>query len=126
MLDAAPRAHLYGEIGEGADASRMIREGRFKMIWYPTGNVRQLFDIEADPQECRDLAPAQPEVLERLTGLLLAELHGSDLDWVDGGRLIGLPDRPAGPRVNRSLSSQRGPHWPTQPHNNLPQLLTSA
>ena len=32
------RDHLYGEHSEGAEATRMIRSGSFKLIYYPTGN----------------------------------------------------------------------------------------
>ncbi|MEI4484871.1 sulfatase-like hydrolase/transferase [Frigidibacter sp. MR17.14] len=128
MVSGAPRPHVYGEFGTDAAATRMVRDARHKLIYYPVGNVRQLFDLEEDPDEAGDLSgdPACAGVLDRLTDLLVSELYGSDLDWLIEGRLTGLPAREAGPRRNRDLSSQRGHHWPPQLHSDMPQLLTSA
>ena len=42
------REHLYGEHFEDDSAMRMIRADRYKLIWYPTGNRFQLFDLEKD------------------------------------------------------------------------------
>jgi arylsulfatase len=116
MLTGNRRDHLYGEIFEGARATRMVHDGRHKLIYHAAGNRTQLFDLEADPDESCDLAP-RPEcapLLEKLVALLIAELYGSDLAWVDGRRLVGtglLP--PEGP--TRSFHGQRGSHWPPPP-----------
>ena len=84
MVGEARRPHLYGEIGEDAHASRMLRKGPWKLIWYPVGNHLQLFDLEHDPHELVDLArePAARETVESLCTLLLGELYGSDERWV--------------------------------------------
>ena len=52
-------------------ASFMVREGRYKLIYY-VGFPSQLFDLESDPQELRDLAsePAHAATVERLTARL--------------------------------------------------------
>ena len=86
MVADSRRSHLYGECNEGPTATRMIRESRFKLIYYPAGTRRQLFDLESDPTELRDLAsvPEYGEPLERLTSLLIRELYGGDLEWLDG------------------------------------------
>ena len=128
MLGTARRELFYGEFGEGPDCSRMIRDARFKLIWYPVGNAVQLFDMAEDPQECRDLSasPDHAAVRDRLAAALVERLYGCDRDWLTNGRLTGLPNREAGPRVNRNLSSQRGHHWPPQLHSDMPQLLSSA
>jgi arylsulfatase A-like enzyme len=34
----------------------MIHDGRYKLIYYPCGNLTQLFDIDSDPREEHDLA----------------------------------------------------------------------
>ncbi|WBU52870.1 sulfatase-like hydrolase/transferase [Paracoccus sp. SCSIO 75233] len=128
MISESPRQMIYGEFGTGSDATRMVRDARYKLIYYPVGNRCQLFDLQSDPDERHDLAGTAEytETLDRLTTTLIAELYGSDLDWIRDGKLIGLPDKPAMPRQNRNLSSQRGHHWPPQKHSNMRQLLTSA
>ena len=124
MFGEAQREWLYGEVGEDAHATRMIRDRQYKLIYYPVGNHRQLFDIDADPEEMRDLAnePAHAETLSRLTNLLIGELYGSDLAWLEDGKLIGRPNLAYEPRPNRSLSSQRGVHWPPPPKNDMRQF----
>jgi arylsulfatase A-like enzyme len=108
------RASLYAEYGEGINATRMIHDGRFKLIYYAAGNCIQLFDLEQDPHEMKNLASSSEhaEIRERLSGLLLKELYGSDETWVRDGRLVGLPDQPYQAKPNRDLSHQRGTHWP--------------
>ncbi|WP_255953904.1 sulfatase-like hydrolase/transferase [Streptomyces odontomachi] len=111
MLDGA-RDHLYGEFGEGAEATRMVHDGRHKLVYYPMGHVVQLFDVEQDPWDERDLA-AVPEfapVRDRLLEQLAAEAYGVDLDWVRDGVPVGLPAEPQTLPVDRGLSQQRGLH----------------
>ncbi|MEQ1858630.1 MAG: sulfatase-like hydrolase/transferase [Chthoniobacteraceae bacterium] len=43
------------------DTQRMVRDDRWKLVWYPKLSRYQLFDLAADPDELRDLAAAQPE-----------------------------------------------------------------
>ncbi|MBS0445850.1 MAG: sulfatase-like hydrolase/transferase [Proteobacteria bacterium] len=128
MLQGAPRESLYGEVGVGPGATRMVRSGHHKLVYYPVGHVRQLFDLHDDPDERDDLSalPQHAATLARLTDILVGELHGSDLAWLKNGALTGLPAREAGPRLNRDLSSQRGQHWPPQLHSDMPQLLSST
>ncbi len=113
------RQHLYGEIDEAAAASRMIRDQRYKLIYYPMGNRLQLFDIEADPREFHDLSesPEHAEIRDQLSSLLIEQLYGDDLDWVEDGRLVGLPEpeRSVPRRDRRALDGQRGLHWPPPP-----------
>jgi len=51
---------------------RSVRDERWKLIVYPPINHRQLFDLQDDPDEMRDLAgdPRQTKEIERLTRLL--------------------------------------------------------
>jgi len=110
MLSDRRRSHIYGEHYEGELALRMVRDERYKLIWYPVGNRFHLFDVREDPREMHDLSddPAHREQRERLETLLLDELYGSDLPWIRDGRLVGEPDRPYKHRPNRGLSGQRG------------------
>ncbi len=93
MVGDERRDHLYGECGEGVEASRMICDGRFKFIYYAAGNRSQLFDLADDPEELVDLSESvsHEEERKRLEGLLRKELYDDDLEWVRDGELVGLP-----------------------------------
>lgn len=112
MVGDWKRSSLYGEYGEGLGATRMIHDGRYKLIFYPVGNRAQLFDLSEDPRELHDLAdvPEHAPVRERLTGLLQEQLYGSDTEWLSDGKLVGLPDQAYVPRADRGLANQRGLH----------------
>ena len=114
MASDARRDYLYGEWGEDDSACRMVRDDRYKLIYYPVGNVFQLFDLQNDPDEMIDLSgdPAHDAALSRLTETLKDELYGSDLDWFDGSELVGLPDKRFKWRAQRDLYLQRGETWP--------------
>ena len=124
MIGAERRSRIYGEVGNDDHATRMVRDARYKLIYYPVGNYRQLFDLQVDPREMTDLAadPAHEAILERLTSCLVDELYGPDLEWLDGRRLVGRPDRPYRWAPHRSLNSQRGDGWPPSPKVDIPQV----
>ena len=119
MVGEQRRAQLYGEYGAGQEATRMLHDGRHKLIYYAAGNRRQLFDLENDPQELTDLSeqPSHQELLERLSGQLIEQLYGDDLSWVQDQRLVGLPTLNGPPPPSRQLSLQRGRHWPVPPQS---------
>lgn len=115
MVADERRRTFFGECSEGHAATRMIHDGRHKLIWFPAGNALLLFDLEADPEERRNAVddPAYAEVRERLTAALIAELHSGDEAWVEDGRLVGLEERAGGGGGgDRSLGGQRGIHHP--------------
>ena len=124
LLGHGRRSYVYGENGEDLHATRMVRDDRFKLIYYATGNHIQLFDLENDPRELRNLAGLEEHQAEvdRLSAILLDELYGVDEEWVTDGRLVGWSDRPFVPGPNRGLSSQRGQHWPAPPKTDMPQI----
>ncbi len=117
MFGEATRPYLYGECGEGVKASRMIRTNNLKLIYYPCGNEVQLFDVEEDPGETRDLStnPQYAAQRQRMTQQLMAELYGQDLAWIQEGELVGLAEPDFTYTENRNLSGQRGDHWPPPP-----------
>ncbi len=119
MFGNKKRPQLYGEFGEGRHCSRMLRTQTHKLIYYPVGNVFQLFDLENDPDEMQDLAadPGCTGLLNDLKKQLASELYGCDLQLLDGDQFIGEPARTfvAGP--NRGLSLTRGSQWPVPPVN---------
>jgi len=110
LLSDASREYLYAEYDEDDHATRMIRNDKFKLIYYPVGNHSQLFDIQNDPTEMHDLAgdPAYAEILVQLQQELIPYLYDEDLTWVSDGVLKGLPDKPFTPAPNRGLTAQRG------------------
>jgi arylsulfatase A-like enzyme len=110
MVGPRQRDCLYGECYENERASRMLRTPRHKLIWYPHGNRLQLFDLENDPREMRDLAgdPAHATLLAELEGKLAGQLYGQDLGWVRDGRLAGAPTRTYAPEPVHGLANQRG------------------
>ncbi len=117
MVGDQKRDYFYGECNEGPSATRMIHDGRFKLIYYPTGHRIQLFDLETDPRELNDLSDSESHKKHRdeLLQVLTDELYGSDEDWLRDGKLVGLPDVPLETLPNRGLSIQRGVHWPPPP-----------
>ncbi len=110
LLSTERRRLLYGEHWEGERATRMIRDGRHKLIYYPVGNRLQLFDLADDPREELDLgdSPEHCEICDALASRLVEHLYGSDLKWVSDGRLVGEADRQESPMTHRDLAGQRG------------------
>jgi len=118
------RDYLYSEVADDVHASRMVMDSNHKLIYYPVGNVFQLFDLQKDPAEMNDLAgkPEMKGVQQRLEACLASELYGGDEDWVRDGKFIGLEHKPFIPAGNRTLGAQRGDHWPAAPVVDIPQI----
>jgi photosystem II stability/assembly factor-like uncharacterized protein len=57
------------------DTQRMVRNDRWKLMWYPKLNKFQLFDLQNDPDELQNLAeqPAQSEILKGMKQLMRQE-----------------------------------------------------
>ncbi len=112
LIGSEKRGHLYGEHWEDHYATRMIRDSRYKLIYYAAGNHFQLFDLQDDPDELCDVSGdlAHAEALRRLTGLLVSRLYGSDLEWLEDGRLVGIRDGswPGRRGPDRGMGGRRG------------------
>ncbi|MCP4427731.1 MAG: DUF4976 domain-containing protein [Chloroflexi bacterium] len=117
MVGEQRREWLYGEISEGPLATRMVHDGRYKLIYYPVGNVTHLFDLQDDPCELHNLAgdPALCGVQDELTRRLISKLYNGDEAWAKDGTLVGLPDRPFQSSFDRGMRGQRGGHWSPPP-----------
>jgi arylsulfatase A-like enzyme len=128
MVGATRRDRLYGEFGVAGDATRMITDDRYKLVYYPAGNHVQLFDLAEDPGEAVDLAAADSHapVRRRLTSWLLDELYGSDADWVRDGELVGVPEPTTLPPLDRGLHGVRGHQWPPPPLDDDPGRVVGA
>jgi len=114
-FSSSERDYVYGEFGEGDAATRMIVNKRYKFIYYPVGNYRQLFDLKNDPKELTNLygRPETAETQRLLEKRLIDELYGDDRLWVKDGVLIGTPNKTYTPPSDLGLYNQRGIHWPT-------------
>jgi arylsulfatase A-like enzyme len=110
LLVKKRRDYIYSEHFENDMALRMIRAGDWKLIWYPVGNRKQLFNIAADPQELRDLSEdaASAPVIMDLSARMVENLWGGDLKWIKDGQLAGEPDKPFVPTPDYGLIGQRG------------------
>ena len=68
-----------------------LTDGREKYLWRSREGAEQLFDLVADPRECRDLTRrGGPEIEARLAvwrARLIAELTGREEGFVKDGRL---------------------------------------
>lgn len=75
---AAPRERLFGLYGApGTPRFKvMVRESRWKYIFLANGGRELLFDVQADPQELRNLAASQPDVALGLRAAAAAYLAG--------------------------------------------------
>ncbi|MBQ7063993.1 MAG: sulfatase-like hydrolase/transferase [Firmicutes bacterium] len=122
LMSNGEHPYVYGEIGTGIKATRMVRKDRYKLIYYPYGNVIQLFDMEADPHEKCDLAadPAMMAVRDELCKIMMSEFYGSDMEWIRDGVLVGMPEEKQPSKPDFGLYNQRGYHWPVpQAYSNL-------
>jgi arylsulfatase len=110
VLAGTRREYVYGEWGEEGGATRMLRDQRYKLIYYPVGHRFQLFDLERDPNECHDLSDEESAgpTMQRLQRELASRLYGADLRWIADGQLVGERDRAYRPRQDRGLKLQRG------------------
>lgn len=78
-------------------AFHALTDGRFKYIWRPTDGSQQLFDLETDPQEERDLSldESRRDLLETWRSRLAQRLAKRPEGFSDGGSLTaGRPYPP--------------------------------
>ena len=94
LVGVQKRDYLYGEFKEDHNATRMVHDGRHKLVYYPVGHRVQLFDLQQDPNELRDVAdePVYSQTRAHLIGLLKERIYGTDLEWLKDGELVGLPE----------------------------------
>ncbi|HJA64994.1 arylsulfatase [Lachnoclostridium sp. An169] len=114
MFSEKKRKLLYGEIGEDIRATRMVTDGKRKLIYYPCGNVFQFFDLEKDPKEQHDLHEVfeWKDTEKMMIEYLIAHLHGKDCEWMKDGKLVGFPEPEYYASPDYTLFNQRGIHWP--------------
>jgi arylsulfatase A-like enzyme len=72
------------------NANQFLSDGHWKYIWNPINGEEQLFHLEEDPQECRDLAGDTDaiDVLEEWRARMVEELKDREEGLSDGEKLI--------------------------------------
>lgn len=98
------RPYMPGEIS----GCFSLTDGKEKYLWFRWGGAEQLFDLENDPLECRDLArePAYAERTAEWRRRLVAWLHGRGHPASDGVRLLPSAEPYPEERIVRS----KNPH----------------
>lgn len=95
LTKPSARRYSYGGLWEDDRATRMIRTGEYKLIYYAVGNRFQFFHIREDPFELRDLIadPAYAEQIAQMKALLADHLYGEDVSLIQDGEFVGLPHK---------------------------------
>jgi arylsulfatase A-like enzyme len=91
------RPYLHGEHTVFGQSIHWVTDGHEKYVWFSGSGHEQLFCLDDDPQELRDLA-RRPEAAARVARwreALVQELTGREEGFVEGGRLV--PGRPVKP-----------------------------
>jgi arylsulfatase A-like enzyme len=91
------RPYFHGEHTILGQAMHWLTDGQAKYIWWSGSGHEQLFDLDADPNELRDLA-AESAMAARVSAWrqrLIQELQGREEGFTDGAQLIA--DRPVHP-----------------------------
>ena len=104
--DAEWRPYYHGEHSpcyHPENANQFLTDQRWKYIWNPVTGEEQLFDLEADPCECRDLSTSEKGELARWRSRMVAELAGREEGLSDG----------------RTLKPGTVPVWRFEPANEL-------
>ena len=80
--DQPTHSHLYWEFHEKG-GKQAIRKGKWKGIKlnvFEGNETIQLYDLEQDPGETKDLASEYPEVVEEIKGLMQSS-RTEDSEW---------------------------------------------
>ena len=92
------RSHLHGEHVRNDESIQWLTDRHEKYIWFSGSGREQLFDLDADPQELRDLTRSEQSIetrLNRWRQILIDELNGREEGFTDGNCLIiGRPVHP--------------------------------
>mgnify|MGYP006278669347 CR=1 FL=1 len=69
--------HVWGAKGPGIEPFAALRRGSLKVVYFFEGDRTELYDVESDPSETRDLAQERAAEATRLRDDLLAALRAA-------------------------------------------------
>lgn len=104
------RESLHGEHVLFGQSLQWMTDGRWKFVWMSGSGVEQLFDLQADPHEKRNLAaePTYLPELRRWRTALIGFLADREEGFVHEGRLVpGRPVHPSAARIRVLAESAR-------------------
>lgn len=96
------RDYLHGEHTIFGQSMQWLTDGHEKYVWWSATGGEQLFDLDADPDECVDLARRSDHAgrVAHWRSILIHELAGREDGLSDGTQLkTGLPAQPLLPSV---------------------------
>jgi arylsulfatase A-like enzyme len=70
-----PKSFAYPP-GRDRSPSIAVLDGKWKLLVNADGNGAELYDLQADPIEEKNLASEQPDLTQRLTTMALDTFHG--------------------------------------------------
>lgn len=91
------REWLHGEHTDGVRSNHWLTDGHEKYCWYSQTGRELLFDLDADPTECHNLATARPDRTALWRGRLITELADRPEGFTQANELV------AGRAVTSSL-----------------------
>ncbi len=126
-----PREYLVGYHGlPGSDQFKvMVRDARWKYIYFANGGMEQLFDVQNDQHELRNLAGSEPEIARMLRQIaVVACLQPGAQDALEGEDFKRLPFKKwewQGERIYQFDRSQGIAGFPKHPADALVSPLVT-
>ncbi len=118
-----PRETLFGYYGEPGKPlfKIMVRQGPWKYLYFANGDREQLFDLEKDPGELKNLAPSQRDVVAKLRKLgVEACRQPGAVDALNGDGFKKFPYTPRPSRRVYQFDGSRGvTGFPAKPQDGL-------
>lgn len=105
------RGFVFGWLGlPGKRGFRMMaRSPRYKYIYIARGGREQLFDLQEDPHETRNLIAVRPTAADEIRQAAIAACRQPGAaDALDGDRFLAFPYAPPVPRRIRQFDRARG------------------